>query len=103
MQGLLGYPVMVSGLVSVPRGLCMLGALLIIGRLDALIDRRILSAYERFLDHFSDDTGAWRALPHEVSGWWRRRAESRLQRSGDQWRIVGPAAADGRIEFVEAV
>jgi DHA2 family multidrug resistance protein len=42
MQGLLGYPVMVSGLVSVPRGLCMLGALLVIGRLDALIDRRLL-------------------------------------------------------------
>jgi DHA2 family multidrug resistance protein len=44
MQGLLGYPVMVSGLVSVPRGLCMMGALLVIGRLDALIDRRILVA-----------------------------------------------------------
>jgi DHA2 family multidrug resistance protein len=42
MQGLLGYPVMVAGLVSVPRGLCMMGALLLIGRLDLMIDRRLL-------------------------------------------------------------
>src|ERR1700754_2254261 len=44
MQGLLGYPVMISGLVSVPRGMCMMAALLVIGRLDAMLDRRILVA-----------------------------------------------------------
>jgi DHA2 family multidrug resistance protein len=42
MQGLLGYSAMTSGLVSVPRGLCMMATLLIIGRLDAAVDRRVL-------------------------------------------------------------
>ena len=44
MQGILGYPVMLSGLVSVPRGVTMLATLLVIGRLDAVVDRRLLVA-----------------------------------------------------------
>ena len=44
MQGVLGYPVMLSGLVSAPRGLIMLATLLVIGRLDAVVDRRLLVA-----------------------------------------------------------
>jgi DHA2 family multidrug resistance protein len=44
MQGLLGYPVMISGLVSVPRGALMLVTLMVIGRLDAIVDRRLLVA-----------------------------------------------------------
>jgi DHA2 family multidrug resistance protein len=44
MQGLLGYPVMISGLVSVPRGALMLVTLMVIGRLDAIVDRRLLMA-----------------------------------------------------------
>jgi DHA2 family multidrug resistance protein len=44
MQGLLGYPAMISGLVSVPRGLLMMATLVVIGRLDAIVDRRVLVA-----------------------------------------------------------
>jgi DHA2 family multidrug resistance protein len=43
-QGVLGYPVMLSGLMNVPRGLVMLLTLAIVGRLDAIIDRRLLVA-----------------------------------------------------------
>jgi len=68
---------------------------------DYLIDERIYSAYARFLDRFSTDETAWKALPREVSAWWRRRAASRLERAGDGWRIVGPASGEARIVFEE--
>jgi DHA2 family multidrug resistance protein len=44
MQGLLGYPVIWSGLLSAPRGVLMMVTLLVMGRLDAVIDRRLLVA-----------------------------------------------------------
>jgi hypothetical protein len=68
---------------------------------DYLIDGRIFGAYARFLDRFAADPTAWRALPREVSAWWRRRAASRVEHDGSTWRVVGPAAGDGRIEFQE--
>jgi DHA2 family multidrug resistance protein len=43
-QGVLGYPVMLSGMMNVPRGLIMLVTLAVVGRLDAVIDRRALVA-----------------------------------------------------------
>lgn len=66
---------------------------------DYLVDERILSAYARFLDRFASDATAWKALPREVSAWWRRRAASDLERDGESWRIVGPAADQGRVEL----
>jgi hypothetical protein len=66
---------------------------------DYLIDERIFQAYARFLDRFADDPAAWHALPREVSAWWRRRAASRLEHDGSTWRIVGPAALEGRVAF----
>jgi DHA2 family multidrug resistance protein len=42
MQGVMGYPVILSGLVSVPRGAVMLATLVLVGRLDAVVDRRVL-------------------------------------------------------------
>jgi DHA2 family multidrug resistance protein len=42
MQGVMGYPVILSGLVSVPRGAAMLATLVLVGRLDAVVDRRVL-------------------------------------------------------------
>lgn len=44
MQGLLGYPAMVAGAISVPRGAVMLATLMVIGRLDAIVNRRLLVA-----------------------------------------------------------
>jgi DHA2 family multidrug resistance protein len=42
MQGVLGYPVIHSGVLSMPRGLVMLALLQVMGRIDALVDRRLL-------------------------------------------------------------
>ena len=44
MQGLLGYPVIWSGLLSMPRGVVMMVMTLLVGRLDTLVDRRLLVA-----------------------------------------------------------
>ena len=66
---------------------------------DYLTDPRIFGSYRRFLERFAEDPGAWKVLPREASAWWRRRAESRLLRAGDDWRVTGPAAAEARVEF----
>ena len=66
---------------------------------DYLIESEIFAAYSRFLDHFAGDPTAWKALPRDVSSWWRRRAASSLEQTVDGWRIVGPAADDGRVVF----
>lgn len=68
---------------------------------DYLVNEEIRQAYGGFLQHFAQDPSAWRALPHEVSGWWRRRAASRLVRQGEGWEIVGPAAAEGTLGFAK--
>lgn len=68
---------------------------------DCLVDERIFRAYARFLDHFAGDPSAWKALPREVSSWWRRRAATSLERDEQTWLIVGPAAAEARIELSE--
>jgi DHA2 family multidrug resistance protein len=44
MQGVLGYSVMYSGVISMPRGVAMMAVLQIIGRVDALVDRRLLAS-----------------------------------------------------------
>lgn len=44
MQGLLGYSVTHAGYLSTPRGLVMLALLPLMGRLDGLVDRRIMLA-----------------------------------------------------------
>ena len=43
-------------------------------------------------------TSCWRALPRDVSAWWRRRAASTIEPDGDGWRVAGPAAGEARIE-----
>lgn len=68
---------------------------------DYLLDERIAGAYRRLLEALARDESAWKPLPHEVSDWWRRRAHSRIERTGTQWTVTGPAAERARIELVE--
>jgi DHA2 family multidrug resistance protein len=44
MQGVLDYPVIYSGVISMPRGIVMFVLLQFMGRIDNLVDRRILIA-----------------------------------------------------------
>jgi peptidoglycan/xylan/chitin deacetylase (PgdA/CDA1 family) len=61
----------------------------------------ISEAYDALLARYSDDQTAWRALPSEVSSWWRRRAESRLRSTSGGWEVDGPAAGEATIRFTE--
>lgn len=76
------------------------GMALLLTHPDYMSDGRSLQAYKSFLERYRDDPTAWRALPREVSAWWRRRAESSLEWTPGGWRIVGPAAVDGSVAFV---
>jgi hypothetical protein len=68
---------------------------------DYLLEDRIVHAYARLLERYAQDTSAWKALPHEVSAWWRRRASSRIERMGADWIVVGPAAGEAQVELME--
>jgi hypothetical protein len=62
----------------------------------------VVDAYVRLLAHFAGDTSVWRALPVEVNRWWRRRAQSRLERVDGRWRVVGPAREEADVVFTGA-
>ena len=66
---------------------------------DYLHEEPAASAYQELLEHFADDETAWRALPSEVSSWWRDRARTWIERSGDVWRVEGPAADQAQLLF----
>jgi hypothetical protein len=63
-------------------------------------DDRPLDAYVRFLERYRDDPTAWRALPREVSDWWRRRAATSLRPVDGEWRASGPAEDRAAVAFV---
>jgi hypothetical protein len=67
---------------------------------DYLRDGRILAAYGGFLDRFASDASCWKALPREVSAWWRRRAASSLEWHEEGWRVAGPASDEARVELL---
>jgi peptidoglycan/xylan/chitin deacetylase (PgdA/CDA1 family) len=48
--------------------------------------------YETLLKQLNDFQLAWRALPSEVSAWWRRRDQMRLTVRGDTPSIEGPGS-----------
>jgi hypothetical protein len=77
------------------------GMALIITHPDYMLRADRLRAYARLLAHFQDDATAWKALPSEVSDWWRRRAATALRPIGGRWRAVGPAAAEVSIAFTQ--
>jgi hypothetical protein len=68
---------------------------------DYLLSPRILDAYRQLLEHFAADETAWRALPRDVSAWWRRRAASTIEASERGWEVRGPAADEATVELVE--
>ncbi len=75
------------------------GMALVLAHPDYAHDPHLASAWRALLERFRDDDTAWKALPHEVSTWWRRRAASNLREDGTGWRVEGPAAHDGLVRF----
>jgi hypothetical protein len=69
---------------------------------DYMIDSTLVDLYRQFLASYADDPAVWKARPCDVASWWRRRSTSRIVSGDSGWKIVGPAAPDGRIEFAVA-
>ncbi len=59
----------------------------------------LLEAWKEFLAQFSGDDSVWQPLPMELSAWWRRRAESAIERRAGAWRVCGPAADEAEVRF----
>jgi hypothetical protein len=78
------------------------GMVLVLTHPDYADDPRLVGGYRRLLEELRDDPSAWRALPREVSAWWRRRAQSTLEQTQEGWAVRGPAAPDGGIRFARA-
>lgn len=76
------------------------GMVLVLTHPDYADDPRLVHGYRRLLETVDGDPDVWRALPREVSAWWRRRAQSTLEEGRGGWTIRGPAAADGTVRFV---
>jgi hypothetical protein len=73
------------------------GMALLITHPDYMLDSTSLGAYERFLEAFGGSAEVWRALPRDVSDWWRRRAASTIVTDDGAPQVVGPAAGEARI------
>jgi peptidoglycan/xylan/chitin deacetylase (PgdA/CDA1 family) len=75
------------------------GMALLITHPDYMLDAARLDDYRAFLAHTAERAGVWRALPRDVSAWWRRRGTSSVVRHEDRWAVTGPAAADAAVVF----
>ena len=75
------------------------GMALVLTHSDYVGNPYLLDSYRRLLDEFADDSTAWKALPRDVSAWWRRRADSILEEVDGEWTVVGPAKREAKVEF----
>jgi peptidoglycan/xylan/chitin deacetylase (PgdA/CDA1 family) len=76
------------------------GMALVLSHPDYARDRVLVEAYRALLALAAADEDAWHALPREVSAWWRRRADSRLEATETGWTIRGPASGEARIRWL---
>jgi hypothetical protein len=75
------------------------GMALVLTHSDYVAKPNLVESYRRLLQEFAGDSTAWKALPRDVSAWWRRRAASTLEDVGGSWCVVGPAADEARVEL----
>jgi peptidoglycan/xylan/chitin deacetylase (PgdA/CDA1 family) len=66
---------------------------------DYIGNGHLLTSYRGFLEEFRDDSSAWKALPRDISAWWRRRSQSSLKEIDGEWQVVGLARDEARVEF----
>jgi hypothetical protein len=81
------------------------GLMSFIAHPDYLRGSRERAVYEQLLAELArmrDEDGIWFALPGDVNRWWRQRAEMRLVKTGDQWKIEGPGSERARIAYAIA-
>ena len=61
----------------------------------------LAAAYATILERYGADPRAWKALPREVSMWWRQRAALQLRRVEGTWQVEGPVAERAVIELID--
>ena len=68
---------------------------------DYMLTAKDLRYYEELLDFLTSRDELWYALPRDVAGWWRQRAESKINTSqSGRVTIQGPARTKGAIAWV---
>jgi hypothetical protein len=75
------------------------GMALVLTHPDYADDPRLVRGYRRLLESLEGDPDVWRALPREVSAWWRRRAQSTIEQGSEGWTVRGPAASEATVRF----
>lgn len=76
------------------------GMALLITHPDYLDGTPLSGAYRSLLTRCNERADVWRALPRDVSAWWRRRAASVPVRTSQGWSVAGPGAGQARLCFV---
>jgi hypothetical protein len=77
------------------------GMALLVTHPDYLLESNRREAYARLLERYAHDETAWRALPRDVSAWWRRRSATSIKRDGTDWYVTGPAADTAQIRWAD--
>ncbi|MDP9223845.1 MAG: hypothetical protein M3P18_08305 [Actinomycetota bacterium] len=77
------------------------GMALLVTHPDYLLESNRRAAYARLLERYAHDETAWRALPRDVSAWWRRRSATSIKRDGTDWYVSGPAADTAQIRWAD--
>jgi hypothetical protein len=69
---------------------------------DYVIDRKARNIYLRLLHHIAElrsEGKVWVALPREVDSWWRSRAQMRIARRNNAWKIEGPDSHRAQLAY----
>jgi hypothetical protein len=72
---------------------------------DYVIEHRARQTYEQLLRYLADlrtNHNLWIARPGEISDWWRARAQMRLSRERDTWRVEGKGSERACVAFARA-
>jgi peptidoglycan/xylan/chitin deacetylase (PgdA/CDA1 family) len=73
------------------------GVLVLTSHPDYMTSAPRLDLYRAVLSRLTEDQEAWKALPGDLSDWWRRRSESEFRAKGDRLEISGPARDDAAV------
>jgi len=72
---------------------------------DYVVKGRSLKAYQELLSCLAvlrSDKHLWIASPGEVNRWWRQRAQMKLVKDGDSWRITGEGGERACVAYASA-
>lgn len=69
---------------------------------DYVIQEQERAVYKQLLEHIAalrEEESVWVSTPSKVNQWWRQRAQMRLVKGSDGWRIENPGDSRARIAY----